>query len=365
MLPPFRNNALPRIGLLWRGDRAVGARSEKAEERLGSLFAAFATLPVIIERVVFAEDAIAEVGEQLLGCDGVLVWVNPIQDGQNRAQLDALLREVAARGVWVSAHPDTILKLGTKEVLYHARELMWGSDVELYRTARDFAQRFPTRLATYGQLVVKQGRGNGGDGVWKVELARSIDEPDALGIDVDVEVTVRDARATDGASVQMSLGQFIALASECFAWSGCLVDQPFQERLADGMLRCYFTHSQVVGFCRQWPKRGLRGPQDALAATSGPASVMEPADTLAYQQLRCDAETRWLPKLMEVLHLEPETLPVIWDADFLFGPKTAAGEDTYVLCEINASAVWPFPPTAALTIAEAALANASAPRHRS
>jgi hypothetical protein len=39
----------------------------------------------------------------------VLVWVNPIHEGRNRALLDALLREVAARGVWVSAHPDVIL----------------------------------------------------------------------------------------------------------------------------------------------------------------------------------------------------------------------------------------------------------------
>ena len=29
-----------------------------------------------------------------------------------------------------------------------------------------------------------------------------------------------------------------------------------------------------------------------------------------------------------------ETLPAIWDADFLYGPKNAAG-DAFVLCEIN------------------------------
>jgi hypothetical protein len=349
-----QGQSLPRIGLLWRGDRTVGSRSERAEERLGSLVAAFDTLPVIIEHVVYADDAVHEVREQLLACNGVLVWVNPIQDGQNRAQLDVLLRDVAARGVWVSAHPRTILKLATKEVLYRARDLLWGSEVELYPTAEDFSQRFPTRLAMYGRLVVKQGRGNGGDGVWKVELPQSISQPGALR--AGTTVTVRDARATDGASALMPLGQFLALANECFAWSGCLIDQPFQERLANGMLRCYFTHDQVVGFCRQRPKRGLLGPRDALAAASGPASVMETAEAPAYQQLRRDAEEQWLPALMAVLGLQPESLPVIWDADFLFGPRTATGEDTYVLCEINACAVWPFPPSASLTIAEAAFA---------
>uniref|UniRef100_UPI002020A138 Cj0069 family protein n=2 Tax=Pseudomonadota TaxID=1224 RepID=UPI002020A138 len=41
--------------------------------------------------------------------------------------------------------------------------------------------------------------------------------------------------------------------------------------------------------------------------------------------------------------LGPNDLPVIWDADFLLGPKDAAGQDTYVLCEINASSVFPMP----------------------
>lgn len=59
--------------------------------------------------------------------------------------------------------------------------------------------------------------------------------------------------------------------------------------------------------------------------------------------------------MKEVLGLDRDALPVIWDADFLYGPQTAGGEDTYVLCEVNVSAVWPFPPMAADTVAAAAL----------
>ena len=79
---------------------------------------------------------------QLATFDGVLVWVNPIHEGRNRAKLDALLREVAARGVWVSAHPDVILKMGTKEVLHRTRTMSWGCDTVLYRIEeRKFRQR--------------------------------------------------------------------------------------------------------------------------------------------------------------------------------------------------------------------------------
>ena len=48
---------------------------------------------------------------------------------------------------------------------------------------------------------------------------------------------------------------------------------------------------------------------------------------------------------------------MIWDADFLYGPKDASGHDTYVLCEINISCVWPFPPRATTDIARAAVAR--------
>ena len=45
------------------------------------------------------------------------------------------------------------------------------------------------------------------------------------------------------------------------------------------------------------------------------------------------------------------------DADFLYGPKDESGADTYVLCEIKVSAVWPFPPHATGAIVEAAVAR--------
>jgi hypothetical protein len=48
----------------------------------------------------------------------------------------------------------------------------------------------------------------------------------------------------------------------------------------------------------------------------------------------------------------------LWDCDFLLGPKTASGADTYVLCEINASSVSPFPESAIVPMAGAAVESA-------
>src|SRR5206468_11118943 len=137
--------------------------------RFKAIFAALSEIGVDAEPVVYEDDICDAVRARLAALDGVLVWVNPIHEGRNRVNLDALLREVAARGVWVSAHPDVILKMGTKEVLYSTRTMGWGCDTALYRTAEAMRAELPARLAA-GPRVIKRNRGSGGQGVSKVEM---------------------------------------------------------------------------------------------------------------------------------------------------------------------------------------------------
>src|SRR5262245_43426892 len=167
-----RRLGVGRIAILWRGDEAVRRSATPETSRFQAIFAALADVGVEAEPVVYEDDIVDAVRAQLAALDGVLVWVNPIHEGRNRANLDALLREVAARGVWVSAHPDVILKMGTKEVLHRSRTMSWGCDTALYRTAEAMRAELPARLAA-GPRVIKRNRGNGGQGVWKVETAAS------------------------------------------------------------------------------------------------------------------------------------------------------------------------------------------------
>ncbi|MGB8669920.1 MAG: Cj0069 family protein, partial [Pseudolabrys sp.] len=163
---------LGRIAILWRGDEAARRSAKPETSRFKAVFAALAEVGVDAEPVVYEDDVLDVVRAQLATLDGVLVWVNPIHEGRNRANLDALLREVAARGVWVSAHPDVILKMGTKEVLHRTRTMSWGCDTALYRTPEAMRAELPARLAT-GPRVIKRNRGNGGQGVWRVETLAS------------------------------------------------------------------------------------------------------------------------------------------------------------------------------------------------
>ena len=59
--------------------------------------------------------------------------------------------------------------------------------------------------------------------------------------------------------------------------------------------------------------------------------------------------------MMQVLDVDAASLPIIWDADFLYGPRKATAEDTYVLCEINVSSVFAIPDQAPAAIARLAL----------
>ena len=322
----------PRVALLWRGDQESRARASAHKGRLVPVFEALASEGVAAEPAVYCEEAVAEVREQLLGVDGVLVWVDPISDGRDRGQLDPLLRDVAAHGVWVSAHPDVILKMGVKEVLYRTRDLGWGTDIQLYATPEDFRARFPAQLAV-GPRVLKQNRGNGGQGVWKVER---------IGED---QVEVLHARR-GGEIEPMPLPALMDRMVGYFANDGRLIDQPFQARLPEGMIRCYAVQDRVVGFGRQLIKALL--PPDG--GEPGPR-IMSGADYPPFQRLRASMEQDWIPAMIDRLDIARADLPAIWDADFLYGPRMADGEDTYVLCEINVSAVLPIPDEAPAEIA--------------
>jgi hypothetical protein len=338
-----------RFGLLWRGDpSAPPPAPERTRQHL--IFAALAELGAASEPVIYADDVADAVRAKLLTLDGVLVWVDPLSEGKDRSLLDPLLRDVAAHGVWVSAHPDVILKMGTKEVLVRTRDLGWGVDTHLYGDAATFRTQFPGRLAKAGPRVLKQYRGNGGQGVWKVELV----EPDSPG-------RARVLHALRGSlPEELALGDFMARCEIYFAGEGRIIDQAFQPRLPEGMIRCYMSGDRVMGYGRQLIKALIPPPPeapDSEAAQPGPR-IMHPPDAEPFQPLRSKMESEWVPAMQRLLDIETGALPALWDADFLLGPKTSDGQDSYVLCEINVSSVAPYPDSAAKPAAEAAVSGA-------
>ncbi len=152
---------------------------------------------------------------------------------------------------------------------------------------------------------------------------------------------------------------FLALCEQYFAAGGSMVDQAWQSRLNEGMYRCYLVHDQVAGIGFQ-AINALYPASPGADATDAP----QPGPRLYYpptmpeaQPLKRKLEGEWLPAMRRLLNLDRERLPVLWDADFLLGPRDNDDNDTWVLCEINVSSVYPFPPSALAPLVKETLAR--------
>ncbi|HHB77518.1 MAG TPA: hypothetical protein ENK84_13430 [Desulfobulbus sp.] len=344
----MQKNSIGKVAVVCPGDRRLRQSGLPEDHRLMPVFHALTEKGMHVEAAVYHDDFCDEVHNQLLAVDAVLVWMNPIQDGRDRSILDAMLREVAATGVFVSTHPDIILKMGTKEVLFRTREIGWGSDVHLYRSMEQMRQEFPERLASGQARVVKQYRGNGGIGVWKVDLSHPAAKPALESI-----VRIRQGRR-GSIEEAVSLEEFFTRCEQYFTDNGRMIDQTYQSRLPEGMIRCYLVQDTVAGFGHQevvalYPQPPGAPPSEA--PDPGPR-LYYPPTIPQWQPLKQILEQEWVQAMVEALDMQPDQLPVLWDCDFLLGPKTASGEDTYVLCEINVSSVAPFPGSAPPLIAE-------------
>jgi hypothetical protein len=352
-----------RVAILYPGNLQARHNATHDNNRYTALFSAFADRGIHAESAVYHDDFCEEVRQQLLRLDAVLVWVNPIEGGRDRSVLDAMLRDVASTGVFVSTHPEIILTLGTKEVLYSTRDLGWGSDTHLYNSLDQLRQELPARLATGQARVLKQYRGHSGIGVWKVQLSSGalVRVPDAETI-----VQVRHAMRCSSQE-EIHLGEFFVRCEPYFVNQGRMIDQAYQERLTEGMIRCYLVHDRVAGFGHQAINALFPAPPGSpstQAPQPGPR-LYHPPDRAEFQVVKRKLEQEWVPALQQLFGLETERLPILWDCDFLLGPKDEHGQDTYVLCEINVSSVAPFPDAAVPVIVEATIARIRALRsHR-
>lgn len=319
--------ARPAVALLYPGDRAARDRADPRESRFATLFDAFAAAGIAAVPAVYHDDFADEVELQLREVRAVLVWCNPIEGGRRRDRLDRLLRDVANGGTLVSAHPEAVLRLGTKDVLFETRQLPFGSDVHRVESLAQLEAELPRRLEA-GPRVLKQHRGHSGIGVWRIEAAGS------------GRLLVRHAQRGSVAQL-MDLGGLLQILAPYFEHDAGahMIDQAWQARLPEGMVRAYLVEGRVAGFGHQ-AVNALHPdePQPGPRLYHGP-------DLAAFQGLRQRLESGWVTQLRERVGLSTEHLPLLWDCDFLLGAPSDSEPERYVLCEINVSSVSPFPPS--------------------
>lgn len=330
-------SSIGAVALLYPGDRAARDRSDPADSRFAALFEALAAAGIRAEPAVYHDDFADEVARQLRGVDIVQAWCNPIEGGRRRDRLDAMLREVADAGVIVSAHPDTILRLGTKDVLVDTRDLPFGSDAHRIDSLEQLDAELPMRLRD-GARVLKQHRGHSGIGIWRIERIES-SGPGAPLLRVRHAQRGSKEEVMDWPTLRQRLAPYFDADG-----GGHMVDQAWQARIADGMVRAYLVEDRVTGFGHQEINALHPGTPGQVPPDPGPRLYHGP-DLPQFQRLRQLLETEWIGLLRERVGVPRESLPLLWDCDFMFGTPSAGGEERFILCEINVSSVSPFPPS--------------------
>jgi hypothetical protein len=137
-----------------------------------------------------------------------------------------------------------------------------------------------------------------------------------------------------------------------------MVDQAWQARLAEGMVRAYLVEDRVAGFGYQAVNALFPATAGDAAPQPGPRLYSGPDDA-RFQVLRHRLENEWVTLLADRLEITRDRLPILWDADFLLGETADPGDERYVLCEINVSSVAPYPESANAAIVAAVRSRAT------
>src|SRR6187551_703694 len=101
------------IALMIYGEQG-STRNALTEEKYKDLASYLTQKKFTTDSIVYNDSRASKFETELLKYKAVLVWVNPIEQGNDRTILDSLLKKLSAKGCFVSTHPDTILKMGTK-----------------------------------------------------------------------------------------------------------------------------------------------------------------------------------------------------------------------------------------------------------
>lgn len=319
------------IGILLFGVDAQ-PRDAFAEDKYRLLAEKMAEREWVVKTLIYHDSRRNILRDEARACDGVLAWINPFEPQLDRSALDAFLRELAGSGVLVSAHPDTILRIGTKDVLVTTQSLGWSVDASVHRSLADFRQRFPATIRRERTRVLKQYRGHSGHGVWKVTAL----SPDTF--------EVRSA-SRDELPRELNEDAMIAFfEAEVFARGSHLVEQCWVATMDRGMVRAYMCGTKVAGFgFQEIIALHPATPRDDFTRRQPSRRYYYTENCFLFQRLRERLENEWIPALQKLTAMGADDLPLLWDADFFLGDPP---NSEFLLCEINASCVSPFPESA-------------------
>jgi hypothetical protein len=329
--PADMSSERPTIGILLYGKDAQ-SRNALVEDKYRLLAEKMAERRWDVRTLTYHDSRRDALHREARECDAVIAWINPSEPQLDRAALDAFLRELAAVGVLVSAHPDAILRIGTKDILVATQSLGWSVDACAYQSITDFRESFLPTVRRERTRVLKQYRGHSGQGVWKVTALSS-------------ERFELKSASRDEPPRELDASVLIAFfEAEVFAKGSHLIDQRWVATMDRGMVRAYLCGAKVAGFgYQEIVALHPTSPGDDFTRQQPSRRFYYTENCFLFQRLRARLENDWVPALQKLMAMRAEQFPLLWDADFFLGDPP---DSEFLLCEINASCVSPFPDSA-------------------
>lgn len=285
---------------------------------------------VVYFRPEWHEDIFTYVSENF---DAYISRVNPGNILGGEKGYFELLTQLSDAGLVGMSTPEEMMAYGAKDALVKLKDTdLVPSDTAAYYDVESFHQTFPTSLS-YGERVLKQNRGSTGSGIWRVqiedkELAASITPGTPLPLDTELKCT----EAVDNHTEIRQLGEFMDFCDRYIIGdNGMLVDMRFIPRIIEGEIRILLVGPEPVFVVHKKPAEGA----DNFSATLFSGAHYSYDTPQAWPELvEMFAAAR--PEIAE--KLGGDNIPLVWTADFMLADDDA-GNDTYVLGEINCSCV--------------------------
>jgi hypothetical protein len=273
-----------------------------------------------VNTITWKKDNIDELYKLSDQTDALLVWVDPLDRDIENGLFEKYLRDMKAKGKYISSNPDTVLKIGTKKVLFDLSGTRWVSDVFLHHNISTFFE-IGNRIGVNKFRILKQLRGNGGNGVYKV------------GMHEDNKIFLIEANTNN----ELIFENIHKLSEHIIKANTQIIETAWNDNLVNGVLRCYFCNSTIVGFGYQ--------EINALYPLQYDSVIKKQRFYLTencgiFKNIKNLLESDFVEDILVKLGVNINDLPLIWDADFFI--NNLLGENIE-LCEINSSCVSPYP----------------------
>ena len=239
------------------------------------------------------------------------------------------LKALSNSGVEVHTHPDVMINLDFKDILYKLQGTPLGDeDTYFYHTYTDFVSKFPANLDKYGIRVLKTNYGSTGEGVYLVSkkddgsifTVEAVNNQKYYFDDIDEflhKFEVNFEEDDENAAYFQGKAGFV----------GCR----YLERISEGEIRVLLVNDKAISVVHKKPQEG----EFSATLFSGAKYKYESPEDPKWREV-IKVTTDGLKNIKPFL--AGQNYPLLWTMDYILD-YNEDGSDKYVLSEINCSCV--------------------------